>query len=133
MEFMGSGTAPIHSPNMPNSPRVAVIFGGAGDIADVGMVKVTVPAGAGMPPHRHNGSDVILTPTRGSVRVTKDGQSVDVGVGDALLIGKDEAVALANPHDEVAELIVAAGPATFVSAVSHWPLAETTDAATTVG
>jgi len=125
MRFIGHGTAPVHSPNMPGTPRVSVLFGGDGDEpADVGMVIVEVPPGAGMPPHRHHGSDVILVPIRGAVRVTKDEDGVDVRVGDALLIDKDEAVGLTNTGDEVAELIVAAGPPAFVTTVSRWPLAE---------
>jgi quercetin dioxygenase-like cupin family protein len=119
------GTAAVHSANLPDSPRVTVVFGGVDDEpADVGMVIVQVPPGAGMPAHRHHGSDVILTPTRGSVLVSKDGQEVTVTPGDALLITKDEPVALTNPGNETAELIVAAGPPAFVTTVSRWPRAE---------
>src|SRR5699024_9430089 len=110
------GSAPVHSANLPDSPRVSVVFGGVDDEpADVGMVIVQLPPGAGMPAHRHHGSDVILTPTRGSVQVVKDGQEVTVTPGDALLITKEESVGLTNPGTETAELIVAAGPPAFVS------------------
>jgi quercetin dioxygenase-like cupin family protein len=125
MRLIGHGTAPVHSPNLPGTPRVSVLFGGQADQpADVGMVIVEVPPGAGMPPHKHHGSDVILMPIRGAVRVTKGDQTLDVGVGDALFIDKDEAVGLANTGAEPAELMVAAGPPAFVSTVSRWPLAE---------
>lgn len=105
----------------PNSPTVTVFFGGDGDGRDVGLVKVTVPPGAGMPPHKHGGSDVILTPTTGRVRITKGEESIEVGVGDAALIGKDEAVALTNPGHDEAQVIVAAGPADFVAGIRAWP------------
>lgn len=116
-----NANAPTHSANSPHSPLVTVLFGGE-DSVDVGMVRIEVPAGAKMPAHRHNGSDVILTPLSGAVLITKDETTVDLGAGDALLILKDETVALSNPHQEPAELIVAAGPATFISTVRSWPL-----------
>lgn len=105
----------------PHSPTVTVFFGGDEDGTDVGLVAVTVPPGAGMPPHKHGGSDVILTPTSGRVRITKGEESIEVGVGDAALITKDEAVALTNPGDEEARVIVAAGPADFVAGIRAWP------------
>ncbi len=125
MQFIASGAAPVHSANLPNSPEVTVLFGCNDDSDEVGMVRVSVPPGAGMPPHRHHGSDVILTPVTGGVRVSKDETTFDVGVGDTLFIDKDEAVALTNPHDETADLIVAAGPAAFVSTVRRWPQVST--------
>lgn len=106
---------------MPNSPTVTVVFGGEDGSPDVGLVRVHVPPGARMPPHKHNGSDVILTPVAGSVRINNGVQSFDVQVGDSALIGRDEEVALSNPGSEPADLIVAAGPANFVTAVRAWP------------
>lgn len=125
MRLMNHQSAPVHSARFPDSPQVTVLFGGDDDGSDIGMVRVGVPAGAGMPAHRHSGSDVILTPITGAVRVTKDEQVVDLGVGQSLLILKDEAVALTNPHQEPAELTVAAGPAAFISTVRGWPLLTT--------
>ena len=74
-----------------------------------------------MAPHKHNGSDVILTPVTGRVRIHKGEESAEVGVGDSVLIGKDEAVSLTNPDDTTAQLIVAAGPADFITAIRAWP------------
>lgn len=105
----------------PNGPTVTVYFGGAGDSSDLGLVTVTVPAGAGMPPHKHGGSDVILVPTAGRVQISKGDQVIEVAVGDVALVEKHEAVSLTNPGTEEAQLIVAAGPADFVAGVRAWP------------
>lgn len=109
------------APPPPDSPTITVYFGGGeGESEDVGVVRVTVPPGAGMPPHRHNGSDIVLVPVAGMVRLTRDEESIDVHVGDAALVGREEAVALTNPGAQEAEVIVAAGPATFVSTLRSW-------------
>lgn len=123
MQLRTAADALLRRPPAPNSPTVTVYFGGTEDESqDVGVVRVSVPAGGGMPPHKHSGSDVILVPTRGRVVITKEGgQEIEVTVGDAALIGRDEAVALANPDDQVAEVIVAAGPADFVAGIRNWP------------
>ncbi|NYI66443.1 cupin domain-containing protein [Spelaeicoccus albus] len=111
----------IRQPPAPDSPTVTVYFGDETESPDVGMVRVDVPAGAGMPTHKHSGSDVILTPISGFVRVVKGEESVDVHVGDAVYITRDEAVSLANPGTQPARLIVAAGPANFVAGIRAWP------------
>lgn len=120
MKLITNTDAPIVSADFPNTPSVSVLFGEESS-PDVGMVRVSVPAGTGMPPHRHSGSDVILTPMSGAVRISKDDEVVDIGVGHTLLILKDETVALHNPHEDAAEVLVAAGPAAFVSTVRGWP------------
>lgn len=107
MQVIPSGNAPSNYTNFPDRPSVTVLFGEE-DGVDIGMVRVDVPAGSGMPEHRHNGSDVILTPISGAVRVIKDDVVIDVRTGDALLILKDETVELINPHREPAELTVIA-------------------------
>lgn len=120
MKLITNSDAPIVSADFPNTPSVSVLFTEESS-PDLGMVRVTVPSGAGMPPHRHSGSDVILAPMTGAVRISKDEEVVDVGVGQTILILKDETVALDNPHEDAAEVIVAAGPAAFVSTVRSWP------------
>lgn len=114
----------VRKPPVPNSPTVTVVFGGEDGGPDVGLVRVLVPAGAGMPAHRHNGSDVILTPIAGFVRITKGQESMDVHVGDSALVDKDEEVSLMNPGEEDAHVIVAAGPADFVTGIRAWPTAQ---------
>lgn len=121
MELIKHDEGLLRQPPMPNAPTVTVLIGGVEGGPDVGLVRVQVPSGAGMSAHRHQGSDVILTPTSGMVRITKGTESVEVNVGDSVLVGKDEAVALTNPGSEPADLLVAAGPANFVAGIRDWP------------
>ncbi len=122
MKLVKQGEALLRRPPVPNAPTVSVFFGGADEAGrDVGLVRVRVPAGSGMAAHRHNGSDVILTPAVGMVRISKGEESVEVYVGDSVLIGKDEEVSLSNPGDSAAEVIVAAGPTDFVAGIREWP------------
>ncbi len=121
MELVKHAEGLRRQPRVPNAPTVTVILGGNEDGPSLGLVHVHVPPGGGMPAHRHNGSDVILTPTAGMVRIIKDEETVEVHVGDSVLIGRDEKVALMNPGDSAAEVIVAAGPAHFVAGIRGWP------------
>lgn len=126
MRLRTAAETPTRRAPVPNGPTVAPFFGGGEDVSqDVGLVRVTVPAGGGMPPHQHAGSDVILTAIVGSVVVSREGgQEITVRTGDAALIGRDETVALSNPGPEEAHLIVAAGPADFVAGIRTWPAAD---------
>lgn len=65
-----------------------------------------------MTAHRHNGSDVILTPTE---------ESIEVHAGDSAPVHKNEEVSLTNPGSQTVEIIVAAGPAHFVAGIRRWP------------
>lgn len=121
MELRTAENAQHRRPPGENTPTIAVLFGGEEGGPDVGLVRVSVPAGSGMPAHRHGGSDVIITPVAGRVTISDGATSVDVGVGSSALVRKDEEVSLTNPGDEPAELIVAAGPANFVTGIRQWP------------
>lgn len=99
-------------------------FGGEENGPDVGLVRVQVPAGGAMPAHRHKGSDVILAPITGRVRISKGEESIEVNAGDCALVRKDEEVSLINPGNETAQVIVAAGPADFVAGIREWPEAD---------
>lgn len=48
----------------PDNPAVTVLFA-EDNRADIDMATIKLPAGTGMPKHRHNGSDVIRTPVSG--------------------------------------------------------------------
>lgn len=123
MKLVKQGDGLVRRPPVPNAPTVTVIVGGEEGGPDVGLVRVHVPAGAGagMPAHRHNGSDVILTPTAGTVRISTGADFIDVNVGDSALFRKHEEVSLTNPGDQDAEIIVAAGPAHFIAGIRSWP------------
>lgn len=113
----------VSEPPMPGSPTITVCFGGGeGESPDIGVLKIVVPPGATMPSHQHHGSDVVLIPLTGSIRLSSAGESVEVRVGDTVLVDRDESVSLSNPGDAVAELIVAAGPADFVAGIRAWSL-----------
>ncbi|WP_022918011.1 cupin domain-containing protein [Ruania albidiflava] len=120
MKLRTAADAAVRQPPLPDSPVISVFFGDADDPGDLGLLKVAVPAGAGMPPHRHHGSDVILIPVAGFVRIVKGEEQIDVYPGDAAFIDKDEAVSLTNPGSQDAQVFVAAGPASFVRTVLAW-------------
>lgn len=120
MELVTHDQGSRHQPG-PGAPTVTVVFGGSEQGPDVGIARVRIPAGTGMPAHRHSGSDVILTTMTGMVRISKDDQRVEVHPGDSVLITKDESVALTNPGDSPAEVLVAAGPADFIATIRTWP------------
>lgn len=133
MKLRTAADAAVRRPPLPDSPVISVFFGGAEESGDLGLIKVAVPAGAGMPPHRHHGSDVILVPVAGYVRITKGSESIDVYPGDAAFIDKDEAVSLTNPGRQEAQLFVAAGPASFVRTVLAWAAADAAEAGAAAG
>src|SRR5690625_7276644 len=114
MKLRTAADAAVRQPPLPDSPVISVFFGGADDPGDLGLLKVAVPAGAGMPPHRQHGSDVILIPAAGFVRIGKGEEAIDVCPGDAAVSEKDEAVSLTYPGKQDARVLVAARPASCV-------------------
>lgn len=123
MDLVKNGEGLLRRPPVENGPTVTVLFGGEPEGPEVGVVKVNVPPGGGMPEHVHGGSDVVLMPVVGTVVIAKGSgeESVTVEVGDAALVRRDEAVSLRNPGTEAAEVVVAAGPANFVAGIRRWP------------
>ena len=120
MKLRTAADAAVRKPPLPDSPVISVFFGGQEESGDLGLIKVSVPPGAGMPPHRHHGSDVILIPVVGFVRIVKGEEQIDVYPGDAAFIDKSEAVSLTNAGSQEAQLFVAAGPASFIRTVLAW-------------
>lgn len=121
MERRQQGQGVRKQPPGPNRPSVEVLFGGDDGGPDVGVLRVEVPGGASMPEHQHGGSDVVLVAVAGTVEITKGAEVIKLSAGDAALVHKDELVALRNPAEDVAEVIVAAGPPHFVAGVRQWP------------
>ncbi|MEM9566563.1 MAG: cupin domain-containing protein [Actinomycetota bacterium] len=121
MELQRRGDGTTKRPPAPNAPTVTVLFGGEEGGPDVGVVRVAIPAGAGMPEHDHGGSDVVLVPQVGSVEISHGDETIVVGVGDAALIRKDERVSLRNPGEGEVEVLVAAGPPAFLTSIRAWP------------
>ncbi|MEM9653596.1 MAG: cupin domain-containing protein [Actinomycetota bacterium] len=121
MKLRHRGDGALRQPPIPGRPTVEVLFGDNTD-AHVGLARVTVPPGGGMPEHDHGGSDIVLAPQVGRVEVTTaDGEVTTVAAGDVALIGRDERVALTNPGSDDAELLVAAGPPDFLGTILRWP------------
>lgn len=122
MHLIKAGEGAVRQAPLPNAPVVNIIVGGEDSSADIGFARIHVAAGSAMVPHRHNGSDVAIMSLAGAVRIYKEsGESLHVGAGDTIFIGRDEEVGLTNAGDDPADLIVAAGPAKFLTAVSRWP------------
>lgn len=121
MKHIAATEVARHKSPAPNGPTVSVYFGGPEDPQDVGLIRLAVPPGAGMSEHRHNGSDIILAPLTGHVVIHKGEESMELHPGDAGFVAKDEAVSLSNPGDQVAEVLVAAGPASFIANVLKFP------------
>lgn len=115
MKFIKAEDTQQRHPNADTAPYISVYFGGEGDSPDVGFLHIRVPGnGGGMPAHKHNGSDIVITAIKGSVVITREEESHEVTPGTAIQILRDEAVSLSNPNEEDAEIFVAAGPADFV-------------------
>lgn len=121
MELRTTKDVVIRRPPGENTPTVRVIAGGEENGPDVGVARVTVPVGAAMPAHRHNGSDVIITLLAGQVSISDGSASIDVPTGASAVILKEEKVSLRNSLDEPAEFIVSAGPAAFIAGIRQWP------------
>lgn len=121
MKRITAAEASQHKSPAPNGPTVSVYFGRPEDPQDVGLVKLSVQPGFGMAEHKHNGSDIILVPLTGHVVIRKGEESMELHPGDAGFVGKDEAVSLSNPGDQAAEVLVAAGPASFIANVLKFP------------
>lgn len=121
MQLIRSNEELIRRQPAPNAPTVRILAGGEPGGPDVGVVLVVVPAGAAMPEHDHNGSDVVLVLQAGSIEISGGGTTITVAAGDTAVVGKDERVSLRNPGETDAEIIVAAGPPMFVTAIRSWP------------
>lgn len=120
MKLAQHGMGQRRKPPAPDAPTVEILFG-ADEGANLGVIRVEVPAGAGMPEHGHGGSDVIVMPTTGSIVMSQGDNEVAVNPGDAVLVPKDETVALRNPGNEVVHVLVAASPTNFLENVANWP------------
>lgn len=121
MKLIRADECVVRRPPVPNAPTVEVFVGGEPDGPAVGVVRVRVPAGAAMPEHDHAGSDVVLVSVAGRVEIGDGEESISVGPGDAVLVRQHERVSLRNAGDTDAELLVAAGPPAFVTAIRAWP------------
>ena len=105
-------------------PLAEVVIGADGD-AGIGVVEVTVPAGAAMPEHAHGDSAVLLIPQQGRLRLVDadDGAVTDIEPGALATIPVGQRVTLENSGDADARTLVVLAPAGFAEAVAAWPVA----------
>lgn len=106
----------------PGGP-VAEVVVGAQPGRSLGVVDVTVPAGAAMGEHSHGDSEVLLIPQSGRLRLVDadDGAVTELEPGILATIPVGHRVRLENPHDADARLLVVLAPPDFATAVAGWP------------
>lgn len=78
------------------------------------VFEFTVPPRARVPaPHYHRDSDEFLYGLEGTMTVTVDGRTREIGVGDAIYIPRGSVHHHENLHDETARALAAMTPGTI--------------------
>ena len=96
-----AGGGPIH---------VRIIEDGSHTEHRLGLIEAKVPPGPASPPqHIHRKHDEIFIVTRGQLRFTSGGQSVDVAAGSCVTVPPGTPHTCSNPFDE---------PATFINTLT---------------
>jgi quercetin dioxygenase-like cupin family protein len=92
----------------------------------LGVVDVTVPAGAAMAEHAHGGSETLLIPQEGRLRLieSESGAVTELEPGCLATIPIGLHVSLENPETSDARMLVVLAPADFAGAVAGWPVVE---------
>jgi quercetin dioxygenase-like cupin family protein len=91
-----------------------VLIDGPTADASLTMFEMDVLPGGSMPvPHHHLGFDEVLHGLSGKLRMTVQGQVVDVSSGESLLIQGGEVHAFANPFEEKAKVLCVLTPGVF--------------------
>jgi mannose-6-phosphate isomerase-like protein (cupin superfamily) len=79
---------------------------------DFSLMERTVPAGARMPPpHRHSTCSEAFFVLDGTITFLVDGESLDGGPGEFLLVPRGAAHTFGNTSDDAARLLVLHAPA----------------------
>lgn len=107
----------------PGGPIAEVVIGDAPD-RQIGVVQLTVPAGAQMGLHGHGASETLLIALHGAIRLIGPRDADDVimlepNVLASIPIG--EQVRLDNPESEAGHLLVVFSPSEFVAQLASWP------------
>lgn len=107
---------------VPDGPIAEVVVGADQD-AGVGVVDVTVPAGAAMPEHAHGNSTTLLLPREGRLRLieAKSGAVTELEPGAVATIPVGLHVRLENPGESEARMLVVLTPPDFAASVAAWP------------
>ncbi|HOG51492.1 MAG TPA: cupin domain-containing protein [Lentisphaeria bacterium] len=67
--------------------------------------KLIIPPGAGIGLHEHAGEDEVYIVLKGKGRVTDDGKTAEITVGDSVLTGKGTSHAVECVGDETLEIL----------------------------
>jgi quercetin dioxygenase-like cupin family protein len=107
----------------PGAPVAEVVIG-TGQGTGVGVVDVTVPAGAAMPEHAHGDSETLLIPQAGRLRLVdaESGAVTELEPGVLATIPIGRRVSLENPEATDARMLVVLSPPDFAAAVAAWPV-----------
>lgn len=107
---------------VPGGPIAEVVIGADADVG-VGVVDVTVPAGAMMTEHTHGDSTTLLIPQAGSMRLiaADDDAVIELEPGVMATIPIGQRVRLENPGTTDGRMLVVLTPADFATAVATWP------------
>jgi len=82
--------------------------------ASLSMFEMLVELKAKMPvPHYHEAFDEMLYGVTGLLRMTLEGQSIDLGTGNSLYIPRGAVHGFDNPHAETAKVLVVITPGIF--------------------
>lgn len=107
MLYVGSTVEEIGLPSI----TIRVLIDGPTAGASLTMFEMDVLPGGSMPvPHHHVGFDEVVHGLSGKLRMTVQGQVVDVSAGESLLIQGGEVHAFANPFEEPVKVLCALTP-----------------------
>ncbi|MFN8204204.1 MAG: hypothetical protein U0S48_16735 [Solirubrobacteraceae bacterium] len=108
---------------IPGGPIVEVVVG-ADQEAGVGVVEVTIPAGAAMPEHTHGDSSTLLIPQAGRLRLVDadSGAVTELVPGVLATIPIGQRVRLENPEASDGRMLVVLTPPDFAAVVGSWPV-----------
>lgn len=82
--------------------------------APLTMFEMSVEPGAKVPlPHHHEGFDETVYGLSGALRMTRDGETFDVGPGDYLYISRGVVHGFENPFAETAKVLAVITPGVF--------------------
>jgi len=91
-----------------------VLIDGPTSGASLTLFAMDVLPGGAMPiPHHHVGFDEVMYGASGKLRMTVDGQVVDVSAGESVLVRGGEVHAFANPFEETAKVLCVLTPGVF--------------------